>query len=401
MNHLIIGNGIAGITAATTIRQNDPDGKITVFTDEFHPFGLYARKDLAQTLAIGIGDPDDFLIHSAKDLQGMGIELVYQSVEKVAPKVKQLVFKQGVRYAYDRLLIASGATPKVLNAVGNHLMGVHQLRDFDDTGLIEAWLPDLQEHGLVVIGGGILGLDLCYSLRKRDIPVTLIVRDAHVGLPHLSVEAGRFIENRLKNDGVNLVLNSTVVSFRSADDLILDAVELSNGEVISSRMAICAIGVRPTTEFLDESGIELDEESGAVIVDGCLQTNLPDIYAAGNCASADGFIAHNWKLSQEQGRIAGLNMVGQSASLEVDIIADLDTRLYDLPFAFVRKSGASGDDVWRLEEDNWFAEVILSGGRIGAATLFGDMVSFGRAFRHRCANGQVLSRTDFDDFFGK
>lgn len=392
MKHLIIGNGIAGITAAKTIRQHDPDCSITVFTDEIHPFGLYARENLAKKMGTGINSPDDLLIHSADDLKAMGIELIYKEVEKVAPKVKQLVFKQGVRYAYDRLLIATGATPRILDIPGKHLMGVHQLRDFDDTTLIEAWLEDLQIHGVVLIGGGLLGLDLCYMLKRRQVPVTLIVREERVGSPYLSEAASQFLEKRLLHNQITLKKNTIVNAYLSVDNLVLDGVKSSDGNIIPTRMAICAIGVRPTTEFLDESGVLLDEDSGAIVVNNYLQTNIDDVYAAGNCASVDGFIAHNANYSATQGHVAGLNMVGKAKTHRVDVVGDLDTRLYDMPFAYFYKRGVSGDDVWRQEDESGFAEVSLKDGAIVAATLLGNRVRFGTALHNRCLSGEVVGK---------
>lgn len=410
MNHLIIGNGIAGITAATTIRQNDPNAKITVFTDEFHPFGLYARKDLARKLGDGINSPDDFLIHSADDLQKMGIELVFEPVEKIAPKIKQLVFKKGVRYAYDRLLIASGATPKNIDAPGNHLMGVHQFRDFDDTSLIEAWRPDLQEYGVVVIGGGILGLDLCYSFRRRDIPVTLIVRDSYVGQPLLSELTSQCVMGRLKATGVKVIRFTTVTAFERVDGVVLDAVKLSTGKVIPTRMAICAIGVRPKTGFLDGSGIELspvsdfDPIGGAILVNEHLETNIPDIYAAGNCASIEGMIAHNWKTSQEQGRIAGLNMLGETASFAPDLITDFDTQIYDLPFAyFWERDSNRGERFWGVSgsdmEGGWdvWADENQT---ICGAILIGKYARFAEQFYESRLSGDQMTDVDMAKLMG-
>ncbi len=314
MDYVIIGSGIAGMTAAKTIRQHDPEAGITLFTNEFHPVGCYARKDLTRRLMVELVEPDELLTETSSELAEQNIQVVYEDIARVLPQMNQVLYGHYARKNYDRLLIATGATPRLLDATGLHYIGVHQLRNYEDASLIEAWMPQIQQSGAVVIGGGILGIDAAYVLNYRGVPTTLVARESRLGVGHFSEAEAAQVEERLKAEGVKIILNATLEAYLSEDERVLDGVRLSNGQVINARMALCTVGVRPSTGLLEESDIEIDEHTAAVTVNPAMQTNIPQIYAAGGCASVDGFIAATWVESAEQGRIAGLNMVGQSAS---------------------------------------------------------------------------------------
>lgn len=313
MEYVIIGSGIAGMTAAKTIREFDADGSITLYTNEFHPVGCYARNDLIRRLTVELVEPEVLLIDAPAFLDRLGIHVEYEEITRVVPHMNQILHPHYARKTYDRLLIASGATPRLVDAPGLQFIGVHQLRNYEDASLIEAWMPQLQQVGAVVIGGGILGMDAAYMLNQRGVPTTLVAREKRLGVPRLSEAEAYIAQERLVQAGIEVILGDMLAAYLSEDDRVLDGVRLKSGRIITARMALCAVGVYPTTDFLQESGIPLDPNSGAVTVNAAMQTVFSDVYAAGNCAVVDGYISSNWEQSAAQGRIAGLNMVGQSA----------------------------------------------------------------------------------------
>jgi NAD(P)H-nitrite reductase large subunit len=381
MNYRIIGNGIAGISAAKTIREHDATSKITLYTTEVHPFGFYARKDMARRLAQGPVHTDDFLLESEAHLKAQGIELIYDFVLKVFPNTQQLLMNHAIRLPYDRLLLAMGSTPKLVDAPGIHLLGVHQMGNGQDVNLIEGWMPELQQHGVVVIGGGILGLDMAYALRQRGLTTTLIVREDQVMAGRIHAEAARLIEARLQADGIRLLLNSEVRAYQSDDDKLLDRVELSTGEVLPTRMALCTVGVHPNSELIEESGIEIDEATAGIRVNRHMQTNFPQVYAAGSVAAVEGLQAYHWQMAAEQGRIAGLNMLGQPTEYAPALLGQLDTHLYDLPFAYLQQSAApqATPTDWTLANGQGdYAHVRLVNGAIQSAILLGSLVQAGQ-----------------------
>jgi NAD(P)H-nitrite reductase large subunit len=322
MDYIIIGSGIAGMTAAKTIREHDQNGTITVYTYEFHPIGCYARKDLTRRLMTELVEPDDLLLDSPKSLADLNIRVEYEDISAVVPQMRHIMYPHYVRKTYDRLLIATGSIPRLVDAPGVHYIGVHQLWNYEDASLIEAWLPELQRSGAVVVGGGILGMDAAYMLASRGVQTTLVSRENRLGSPGLSESEGLLAVDRLREVGVEVILGDTLHAYLSHDDLVLDGVRLNSGRIIKARMALCTVGVHPSTDFLAESEIQLDGKTHAVQVNAKMQTSYPDVYAAGSCAIVDGYIARNWNQSAEQGRVAGLNMVSEKAVYQPLLIDD-------------------------------------------------------------------------------
>lgn len=373
MRYLIIGGGIAGVSAAKAIREHDADGTIIVYTSEFHPLGLYARHHIARRLADGPYDYDDLLMETPEALAEQDIRFEYHDIEKIFPERGEILKAHNVRRIYERLLIATGATPLLLDVPGIRYIGVHQLRNPDDMLLIQGWLPELKEHGAVIIGGGVLGLDMARSLVAQHVPVTLIVREAHVGVPLLDEAGGRVVERRLAADGVRVLLNQQVSAYMSQDERLLDAVRLDDGTEIPTRMALNAIGVTPRTDLAEDTSLAVHHESGALIINEHMQTNIPNIYAAGNCAQVNGIVARNWTASAAQGRIAGLNMVGKTAMWQPSMAADLHSHLYDLPLACFGHFPADAQQiVWSDDGDERAARFALRDSVLVGGTFLGD-----------------------------
>jgi nitrite reductase (NADH) large subunit len=389
MHYIIIGAGIAGITAAQTLREHSPEAQITVLTDEVHPLGLYDRKALARRYAQGAYTPQDVTLIDQNALKAQRIDLLYEPALQIFPARHEVLISHAVRLHYDALLLATGATPMIADAPGTQYVGVHQLRSYEDISLMETWTPELVEQGAVVVGGGILGLEAAWALRRRGVPVTLVVREPHVGIPLLNEAAARFVEARLQADGVQLSVKQTIAEYLSDDLFVLSAVKLADGRVLPARMALCAIGVHPNTGLLEETGIALDDATRAVLVDTQLQTTLENIYAAGNCAQLnDGTITRHWHDAAEQGRVAALNMLGQALHYAPNYCGNLATTLYDLPFAYF---GSQMGDQWTWQTEQQFAQIWLTNNRIAGAALLGEAAHAGAALLELAQQAQSIT----------
>lgn len=318
MKYIIAGSGIAGITAAKTIREHDPDADIVVYTAELQT-GLYARRDLARHLAADKMALEHVYVERPEDLARLNIQVIYDPVIRVYARLGQVLVNHAIRQRYDRLLLASGVTPRLVEVPGHSLLGVHQAWNYEDFTFIENWMPDIMAAGAVVIGGGILGLDMAYALCQRGVPTTLVVREPRVGTPRLTPDEAQLAEEALRQHGVDIITGQTVAAYWSEDGKLLDGVQLSDGRRISARLAVCAVGVRPNTEFLEDSGLEVDDDTGGIVVNSQLRTHFEPVFAAGSCALVNGQIACTWAQAQEQGRIAGLNMVGHMTEYSITV----------------------------------------------------------------------------------
>ena len=395
MNYAILGATVAGISAAKTIRDHDPEADIYVVSFEINPLGYYDREQMPQQLVRGASNPDDGLIEDTKALKAQGIYLDYDLMEAVFPRSNQLLLNHGIRRSYDQLLLAMESTPMLHEAPSTNWIGVHQLRIYEDITWIENWMGALQEKGAVIISHGIhnmdndgkLGLEMCYALRERGVKVTYVTQSEHAGAPYLNSAVGERIAQKMAADGIEVITGQSVVAYHSEDEAVLDAVELADGRRISTRMALSTIGVLPTIDVIEDHGIDVDEESDAVIVNNQMQTNIPNIYAAGSVASVNGYIAHNSEQAMEQGRIAALNMLGQNEEY-TPFHGELNTTLYDLPFAYF---GEPSDEQWTWEADTHnYAVVFLNNGKIQGAQLLGKEAEWGENLVELYKSGEAV-----------
>lgn len=404
--YAIVGCTVAGIHAAKTIRQQDPEADIFVVSFEINPLGYYDREDMPQHLIRGASNPDDGLIDDEKALAAQGIQVEYDLMEAIFPRTNQLLLNHGIRKAYDKLLVATEATPMLHDAPGINWLGVHQLRIYEDITWIENWIDALQEHGAVIISYGIhnldndgkLGLEMCYALKQRGVDVTYITSAAHVGAPFLDPALSEKITQRLQTDGIRVITDQTVTAYNSEDTAILDAVELSDGRVIPTRMALSTIGVRPTLDVIEDQGFDIDENTETMIVNERMQTNLPNVYAAGSAASVNGYVAHTSEQAAEQGRVAALNMLGQEASYRV-FNGALDTTLYDLPFAYFGTSTPMAETWTWNQGDDTVARVYLEDGRVQGAQLLGRAVEIADQILALYESGETTGAEQLEQMF--
>lgn len=398
MRYVIVGSGIAGITAAQTIRQYDSDAKINVFSDEIHPLGLYDRKSLARRLPDGIGAEEEFLLVGKQELAAQNIEINYEEVIRAFPRRKQVLLNHAIRMEYDRLLIACGATPMLVDVPGLQLMGVQQLGSYEDIARIESWIPEMQDVGAVILGNELLGLEMAYALRRRGVPTTIVVEENQLAARYLPETTAQFLEKRLLDDGVTIIYGQKASAFESDDHRVLDAVRLDDGRELPARMGLSTIGVRPSTDWLEDSGLEIDEESDAILVNSRLQTNFEHTYAAGSCAMIEGYWANNWEHAQEQGLTAALNMLGQETTYQPSVNGDLDAKLYDLPFAYFGDVQDEAGNHWTWNNDDGpFAVVRLVDGQITGAILAGTLAKQAQALHDRAKNKVPTTAADLDN----
>jgi nitrite reductase (NADH) large subunit len=376
MRYVIIGGGIAGISAAKAIRDHDQDASIVVYSNELHPLGLYARKDMLRRFAAGVYEQDDLLLQSKETLEEQGIQFVYQDIPRL-DRAQRAVFKSyDIHHEYDRLLLATGAAPQLVDAPGLHLVGVHQVRNFEDIAVLQAWLPELKSKGVVVVGGGILALDLAYALSRHAVPTTLVVRESQLGSPLLGESASKLLEARARADGITIHFGRTLSAYLSEGDRVLNAVALDDGAVLPARAAICAIGVRSNNALAADAGLAVDAVSGGIIVNEFMRTTDEYIYAAGNCALVNGEIARNWILSAEQGRVAGLAMVGYQIPYEPTVPGDLNSRIFDLPLAYFGSTQPRTPAAHLWSWDNGVdraVQVVVERSRIAGVSVLGSL----------------------------
>jgi nitrite reductase (NADH) large subunit len=329
VRHLILGFSAAGANAAETLRQRDPEAEITVLNGERQPF--YLRLDLEGVFQ---GKPLEQLLPRPPEYwEERGIRVLQDRARKVNPASHEVQTESGGALNYNRLLIATGAMPRDLKVPGRELEGIFNYHTLDDALAIYA-LRDRVRRA-VIIGGGILGLELAHSTRAFGWEITLIVRRDYVGSPTVDASGGALLLSSLERAGVKVIFRDEVAAFEGKEHR-LTAVRTTSGRVLPCEFASICAGVIPDVGFLQDSGLL---EDGQLIVGERLQTSAPDIFAAGDCAAVratDGRLigCHTWNVAQSQARVAAANMSGEEAKWSEGVLYNLDA-LFDQEFAII------------------------------------------------------------------
>ncbi|MGD2126041.1 MAG: FAD-dependent oxidoreductase [Desulfobacteraceae bacterium] len=312
-DYLIIGNGVAGTTAAENIRKYDKDGSITIVTDEATPF--YYRIRLNEYLS---GDLAEEKLIGKKDqwYKNQNIDLKLSTrIQGGDSKEKAIITQDDQRLSYDRLLIATGSHSFIPPIKGSDKKGVFALRSMQDARDISAWAKDSGE--VVIIGGGLLGLEAGNALRKLVNNVMVVEFFPRLLPRQLDVDGAKRLQSIMEGMGFSFRLGAKTQEITGDDQV--KGVLLEGGESLSARMVIISAGVRPNLEMA--KALNLDHDKG-IKVDDRMRTSQPDIYAAGDVAEYEGIPYGIWPAAMEQGQVAGINMAGGDAVYKGTVMAN-------------------------------------------------------------------------------
>lgn len=299
--HIIIGNGVAANSAAESIRKTDAQGKILMFTREKYHF--YYIPALPEYLA-GEKELNSITIHNDQWYRNNNIDLYLDTeVTGVDPSGKTITTRNDKKFTYDKLLIATGGYSFVPPINGTENEGVFSLRTLDDANSIREKAASSGE--LVLIGGGLLGLEAGNGLRKSGLKVTVVEFFPRLLPRQMDVAGAAILQKQMEDMGFTFYLGAKTGSITREDGRL--SVNLESGENIRTDMVLISAGVRPETTLAKALGLEIDR---GVKVDDLMRTGIEDIYAAGDLIEHRGRFYGIWPASMEQGKIAGANMAG-------------------------------------------------------------------------------------------
>lgn len=273
-NVVIIGNGIAGITAARHIRKRS-DFRITVVSAESPYF--FSRTALMYVY-MGHLKFDNIKPYEDWFWKKNRINLIHARVCEVDTGEKKLVLDNGGSLPYDKLIVASGSVSNALGLPGEDLDGVQSLYSYQDLQRMEVHTRDIRHA--VVVGGGLIGVELAEMLHSRNIPTTLLVREAAFWSNVLPRQEAAMISKHIASHGVMLKHNTVLTAIEAGPHHRVRSVRTNNDAEIACDFVAIAIGVRPNVSWLKDSGIAVKR---GVLVNAYLETNIPDVYAAGDC----------------------------------------------------------------------------------------------------------------------
>jgi NADPH-dependent 2,4-dienoyl-CoA reductase/sulfur reductase-like enzyme len=280
MEHIvIIGNGISGVTAARHIRKNS-DNKITIVSAETKYF--FSRTALMYVY-MGHMKFEHTQPYENWFWEKNKISLKEGLVAKVDTDKKQLDFTNGETLSFDRLIIATGSKPNKFGWPGQDLEGTLGMYHKQDLEKLEKYAPDNKAcNRAVIVGGGLIGIELAEMLRSRKIPVTFLVREDSFWNGVLPAQESAMINEHIKEHHIDLRLSTNLKEIKSDENGRVKSIIIEEtGEEIPCNVVGLTAGVAPNIDFLKESGIELGR---GVKVNRFLETNIPNIYAIGDCA---------------------------------------------------------------------------------------------------------------------
>ncbi|MCC2675041.1 MAG: pyridine nucleotide-disulfide oxidoreductase family protein [Ramlibacter sp.] len=322
MHHVILGAGPAGVIAAETIRKHRPGDEITIVGDEKEP--PYSRMAIPYLLAGGIDESGTWLRKGSNHYAGLQIKLVQARATGVDAKARTVALDNGQTLAFDTLLIATGSHPVRPPIPGIDLPGVHACWTMEDARKIMALA--VKGARVLQMGAGFIGCIIMESLAARGVHLSVVEMGDRMVPRMMGPTAGGMIKDWCEQKGVEVFTDTRVEAIDAGSPL---SVRLSNGKNVAADLVISATGVKPAIGFLKDSGITC---LLGVLTDEHMQTSVPGIYAAGDCAEAFDKISGKMIVSAiqpnaaEQARVAALNMAGQKASLPgVTQINVLDT----------------------------------------------------------------------------
>ncbi|WP_262180934.1 NAD(P)/FAD-dependent oxidoreductase [Haloarcula laminariae] len=371
-SHVIIGDGIAGASAAETIREADPDASVTVLTDEGE--ALYNRI-LIKEFAKGKLPEAPISIHEPEWYDERDIDLQMNThVTEIEPVAHEVHTHEGDTYEYDKLLVATGGTPAQLPVENSDAEGVHHFWTFQDARGIREHAEESDQG--VIVGAGLLGIDLAAVCAAQGIDAKYLMRGDRWWRYALSSDGAEIIHDALRENGVEPVFDSGVDHFTVDDDGHVTGAVDPNGEEFDGDWAGVAIGLDFNTEFLDGAGLELDD---GVVVDEYMQTNVEDIYAAGDLTQFYDTIlnarAQNgaWGSAKEQGSVAGTNMVEDAEEKEFRWVSSYSITHFDFPFLSFGHPTRGDDEAERKYSDSEWRRLAFENGQLIGGVLIGDL----------------------------
>jgi nitrite reductase (NADH) large subunit len=365
MKAIIIGNGLAGTMAAKTLRELDPQVEVVVFAEEDYPY--YPRPNLIEYVAGKL--PYERIFAFSKEWhvrQKIDVRLGI-SVRKIHPGSREIELDAEKREAYDVLLIANGASSFIPPIKGADKHGVFTLRTLDDAQAIIDYVQE--HHQVVIIGGGLLGLEIARAIRLRGAEVEVVEFFDRLLPRQLDPQGASLLKSQIESLGIRVRLGVTTEEIIGQSEI--SGIQLKGGTNVTANMAIIAAGVRPNLSLPKDAGLAADQ---GLVVDDRLRTSHPQIFAAGDSVQHRGKVYGIIPASFDQARTAAYNMLGQEKIYEGTVPANTlkVAGLYVTSLGLVNPEGQGYEEIRKIsKEEGIYKKVVLQGGALVGAVWMG------------------------------
>ncbi len=364
--YLIVGNGIAGAMAALRIRERDKGGEVHLFTDEAYP--LYYRVRFPEFIA-GEITIKEMTIHSREFYQKRDIFLhLEEPIIEIDPDKRKGRSRWGKTYPYDLLLLATGGNPFIPPTKGVEKKGVFTLRKMRDAIEVRSFSENIQEA--ILVGGGLVGLEIGAALLRRGIKVSVIEHNPRILPRQLDLESSNILQRRMEGMGFTFFLNAQCEEILG--EVRAEGIRLKDGRIIEGQMVLLSAGVRPNLELARQMGLKTNM---GIVVNDRMETEREGIFAAGDVAEHRGRCYGIWPAAQKQGEIAGINMAGGNEPYKGSLVSNtLKVVGIDLTTSGEVDAEGNLEGMVKKDPENCiYRKVTFKDGRIAGCILLGDL----------------------------
>ncbi len=388
--YAILGNGAAGFNAAKAIRERDKTGGVYIISNEEYP--SYNRPMLTKSLVAGL-DAEQIAIQDASWYEENNVvQILGRQVTSIDTEEKEILTEDGAKFKYTKLIYALGSECFIPPITGADKSEVVAIRKLSDTQKVTELLEKTKEA--VVIGGGVLGLEAAWELKKAHCKVTVLELAPRLMGRQLDAGAGEMLKSIGEGQGIAIHTGVQISAIEGEEHVT--GVRLGDGTVIPAQLVIVSCGVRSNIQIAKEAGAAVDR---AVIVDSHMASSVPDIYACGDCAQYEGINYAIWPQAVEQGKTAGANAAGEELSYTT-VPAALTFHGMNTALFSIGDNGGNPDLVYRTVEfkdmsRKQYEKYYFRNNRLCGVILIGDVSKMGEmteAVERKASFGELFGR---------
>jgi nitrite reductase (NADH) large subunit len=367
MKHVIVGSGVAGVTAAQAIRQTDADAEVHLFGAEPYP---YYRRPLLWEFIAGQIEQDALYYRPAEWYAERGIELhLGLQVTELDPATHQVALADSSQVTYDRLLLATGARSFIPPCEGTEKDGVFALRTLDDALAIKTYAREASTA--IVVGGGLLGLETARALHTAGLDVTIVEFFPYLLPRQLDEEGAGVLQALLEDQGLHIVTGATTTAILGMP--CADCIQLQSGTKVTGDMVLFSTGIRSEVTLAKGAGLEVNR---GVIVNEHLQTSAENVFATGDAAEFKGVVYGIIPPAIEQARVAAANMVAPGSATYAGTLPSTTLKVAGAELTTLGEAVVEGEEYTQLRyadaASGHYRKIVLRDGRIVGAILLND-----------------------------
>lgn len=305
--YVVLGNGAAGLSAAKAIRERDKTGSIVIASNE--PYSTYNRPMLTKSMVAEL-DAEEIAVETASWYKENDIyQVLGKEAAAIHPEEKEVEFTDGTKLKYTKLIYALGSEcfiPPIPGADKNEVVAIRRMADIEK---IEKMMEQIKN--VVVIGGGVLGLEAAWEFKKARKNVTVLELAPQIMGRQLDETASEMLTAISESNGINIYTGVQIAAIEG--DKNVTGVKLSDGRTFDADLVVVSAGVRANTALALDAGIGVNR---GIVVNAAMETSMSDVYACGDCAEYEGINYAIWPQALEQGKVAGANAAGEKLEYE-------------------------------------------------------------------------------------